>query len=164
LLIKLKLNKIGINVKIKLLLLYLIKMVIIIMCSWFGWPLYIHMCVWFGLIHTGCDGYWRGANCVLGSFVWFFGSCLVFLENELYLILHIKQGNIMYDTLVYSYLNIYLYCMEITLILSGSKHVASSTNANKNECWHSSVYFVLLYFKMLCRVTPDIPFSSIELI
>jgi hypothetical protein len=36
-----------------------------------------------------------------------------------------------------------------------------ATKANKNECWHSSVYFVLLCFKtLLCRLTPDIPLSK----
>jgi hypothetical protein len=25
--------------------------------QWSGWPLHIHVCVWFSLIHTRCDGY-----------------------------------------------------------------------------------------------------------
>jgi hypothetical protein len=69
-----KLNKIDTNIKIKLLLLYLIKMVIIIIYNLQVLDLgghYISMCVW-------CDPHWMWwllmwGNCVLGSFIWILG-------------------------------------------------------------------------------------------
>jgi hypothetical protein len=66
-------------------------MVIIIICSRFGWPLLIHMCVWFGSIHTGCDGYWRGAMCyilkstnALVSYVHYMNSSVWGLRPDIY--------------------------------------------------------------------------------
>jgi hypothetical protein len=44
----------------------------------------------------------------------------------------------------------------------GSKHVVSSTYANKNWCWHSSVYFVYCILKRYCVDWPLIYHCRID--
>jgi hypothetical protein len=136
---------------------------------------YISMCAWFGLIHIGCDGYWRGVTvCWDLSFEFWvvFGlpiscgdyTCFVRLSLSGYLYVGL-------DVLIWSYVYIQFPVVVVLFCCSGiiwtlifayawkwpRKRVETcsvATKANKKECWHSSVYFVLLCSKTLCLDWP----------